>query len=81
MNEENKYFDFNLKIPRDKLDSVQLTLDLEIFATLKTVQAQLSELIAHQKGLDIKETVLRHNKLYDELGTTRIVEFLKQVDK
>jgi hypothetical protein len=81
MNAKEQPFDFSLKIPADKLDSVQLTLNLEIFATLKTIQAQLSELIAHQKDLDIKETVLRHNKLCDDIGITRIAELLKQVDK
>jgi hypothetical protein len=72
MNAKEQPFDFSLKIPADKVDSVQITLNIEIFATLKTIQVQLSELIAHQKDLNIKETLFRHDKAYDE---TRVAYF------
>jgi hypothetical protein len=81
MEPENKPFDFSLKIPVDKVDSVQITLNIEILASLKTIQTQLSELIAHQKGLNVKETFFRHDKIYDEARVAYIADILKRVGR
>ena len=64
-----------LKVSAENFDSVQLTLNMQTYAALKTIQTQLSELIAHQKGSDVQETVLRHCKMYEEALASCIVDF------
>ena len=54
-----------------------MSTNLGIFATAKTIQIQMSEIISVLKNADLKETILRHEKFWEETKTLYLTHFVK----